>query len=143
MDFMLSPKDKAQKYWLGFLVKTMIECEQKFSWLKFTIAGKHLKGTGSLKNNEREYKFTILYSPFFKSRFDRITVETKGLKKSFATHFNGDGTLCLYHAIKDLQGRPFLELVDIIPWISEWVYGYEKFLEYNVWIMPEHSHNIS
>lgn len=77
MDFMLSPKDKAQKYWLGFLVKTMIECEQKFSWLKFTIAGKHLKGTGSLKNNEREYKFTILYSPFFKSRFDRITLYSK------------------------------------------------------------------
>lgn len=64
----------------------MIECEQKFSWLKFTIAGKHLKGTGSLKNNVHENISSLFYIlPFFKSRFDRITVETKGLKTACYT----------------------------------------------------------
>ncbi len=29
MDFILNPKERAQKYWMGFLYKTMIECEKE------------------------------------------------------------------------------------------------------------------
>jgi len=141
MDFLLNPKEKAQKYWLGFLAKTWLECEQQFNWLTFKLVDKKLIGIGSQLYNGKTYNFIIAYSPFNGLRFDRVYVETKGLKKAFDTHFNADGSLCLHHPIKDLNGKPFIELVEIIPWISEWIYSYDKYLEYKVWVTPEHSHN--
>lgn len=143
MDSLLSPKEKAQKYWMGFLAKTWIECENKFNWVTFRLIGKTLTGTGTKVYNGRTYEFTIEYSPFNLMRFDRIYVKTKGLIQTFDTHFNADGSLCLYHPIKDLHGRPYIELVDIIPWISEWLYCYDKYLEFKVWVLPEHPHKIS
>ncbi|WP_129539354.1 hypothetical protein [Flavobacterium sp. 140616W15] len=143
IDFMLSPKERAQKFWAGFLYKTLIECEREFKWLRFELKGKSIEGKGSLELNNRKYDFTIFCSPFLPGRFERIRVETKNLKKSFDTHFNADGTLCLYHPIKDLNGKPYMELIDVIPWISEWVYYYDKYLEHKVWIGPEHPHNLN
>lgn len=141
MDFMLSPKERAQKYWAGFLYKTKIECERAYKWLNFEVNGKLLSGSGVLERNGNKYYFRIEWSPFFPGRFDRIWVETKKLKKGFETHFNGDGSLCLYHPVKDLNSKPYIDLVDIIPWISEWVIYYEHFLKYKVWLGPEHPHN--
>ena len=140
-DFMLSPKQKAQKYWLGFLGKTMIECEKQFNWVKFNLEGNRLKGIGTLREEGKNFKFTILYSPFYEYRFDRIYVETKDLIKSLDTHMYDNDTLCLYHPINDLKGRQYIDLVDILPWISEWVYYYCQYLKYKVWLGPEHPHN--
>lgn len=142
MDFLLSPRERALKYWAGFMYKTIIECERKFEWLKFTLKGNYLEGKGTLVENNVEYHFTIIFSPFLKGRFERITVQTKNLLKTFDTHFNADGTLCLYHPILDLKGKPYMELIDIIPWISEWMYCYDKYLQYKVWVTPEHPHII-
>lgn len=138
---MLSPKQKAQKYWLGFLANTMVECEKQFEWVTFHIQGEVLKGTGHLIEDGLEFRFTIYYSPFYVLRFDRIIVERKGLIRSPETHFNGDGTLCLYHPVNDLKGQEYIDLVDILPWISEWVYYYCQYLKYKVWLGPEHPHN--
>lgn len=143
MDFLLSPRERAQKYWVGFLYKTKIECERAFDWLKFEVNGKFLLGYGSIERNGRKYHFKIECSPFFPGRFERVWVETKNLKKSFETHFNADGSLCLYHPILDLKGRPYIELVDVIPWISEWILCYDKYLEYKVWVGPEHPHKLN
>ena len=57
MDFMLNPKERAQKYWMGFLYKTMIECEKEFKWLSFEVKGKLLEGKGTLDLNSRKYHF--------------------------------------------------------------------------------------
>lgn len=141
MDFMLNPKERAQKYWMGFLYKTMIECEKEFKWLSFQVRGKFLEGKGILELNHRKYHFKLLCSPFFPNRFERVMVETKNLIKCADTHFNGDGSLCLYHPVFDLKGRPYLDLVEVIPWISEWIYYYDKYLEYKVWLGPEYPHN--
>ncbi len=141
MDFILNPKERAQKYWMGFLYKTMIECEKEFKWLSFEVKGKLLEGKGTLELNSRKYHLKLLCSPFFPNRFERVTVETKNLIKCADTHFNGDGSLCLYHPIFDLKGKPYLDLVEVIPWISEWVYYYDKYLEYRVWLGPEYPHN--
>lgn len=141
MDFILNPKERAQKYWVGFLYKTMIECEREFKWMSFEVKGKLLEGKGSLESNGRKYHFKLLCSPFFPNRFERVMVETKNLIKCADTHFNGDGSLCLYHPIFDLKGKPYLNLVEVIPWISEWVYYYDKYLEYRVWLGPEYPHN--
>ena len=141
MDFILNPKERAQKYWMGFLYKTMIECEKEFKWLSFEVKGKLLEGKGTLELNSRKYHLKLLCSPFFPNRFERVTVETKNLIKCADTHFNGDGSLCLYHPIFDLKGKPYLNLVEVIPWISEWVYYYDKYLEYRVWLGPEYPHN--
>lgn len=141
MDFMLNPKERAQKYWMGFLYKTMIECEKEFKWLSFEVKGKLLEGKGTLELNSRKYHLKLLCSPFFPNRFERVTVETKNLIKCADTHFNGDGSLCLYHPIFDLKGKPYLDLVEVIPWIPEWVYYYDKYLEYRVWLGPEYPHN--
>ena len=141
MDLILNPKERAQKYWMGFLYKTMIECEKEFKWLSFEVKGKLLEGKGTLELNSRKYHLKLLCSPFFPNRFERVTVETKNLIKCADTHFNGDGSLCLYHPIFDLKGKPYLDLVEVIPWISEWVYYYDKYLEYRVWLGPEYPHN--
>mgnify|MGYP003692775201 FL=1 len=141
MDFILNPKERAQKYWMGFLYKTMIECEKEFKWLSFEVKGKLLEGKGTLELNSRKYHLKLLCSPFFPNRFERVMVETKNLIKCADTHFNGDGSLCLYHPIFDLKGKPYLDLVEVIPWISEWVYYYDKYLEYRVWLGPEYPHN--
>ena len=141
MDFILNPKERAQKYWMGFLYKTMIECEKEFKWLSFEVKGKLLEGKGTLELNSRKYHLKLLCSPFFPNRFERVSVETKNLIKCADTHFNGDGSLCLYHPIFDLKGKPYLDLVEVIPWISEWVYYYDKYLEYRVWLGPEYPHN--
>lgn len=141
MDFMLNPKERAQKYWMGFLYKTMIECEKEFKWLSFEVKGKLLEGKGTLELNHRKYHLKLLCSPFFPNRFERVMVETKNLIKCADTHFNGDGSLCLYHPVFDLKGRPYLDLVEVIPWISEWIYYYDKYLEYKVWLGPEYPHN--
>ena len=141
MDFILNPKERAQKYWMGFLYKTMIECEKEFKWLSFEVKGKLLEGKGTLELNSRKYHLKLLCSPFFPNRFERVTVETKNLIKCADTHFNGDGSLCLYHPFFDLKGKPYLDLVEVIPWISEWVYYYDKYLEYRVWLGPEYPHN--
>ena len=141
MDLILNPKERAQKYWMGFLYKTMIECEKEFKWLSFEVKGKLLEGKGTLELNSRKYHLKLLCSPFFPNRFERVTVETKNLIKCADTHFNGDGSLCLYHPIFDLKGKPYLNLVEVIPWISEWVYYYDKYLEYRVWLGPEYPHN--
>ncbi|MEG1235976.1 MAG: hypothetical protein RSD30_00340 [Flavobacterium sp.] len=141
MVFLLSPRERAQKYWAGFSYKTLIECEREFKWLKFDIKGKGLEGKGTLEFNNRKYHFSIFCSSLLKGRFERVTVETKNLKRSFETHFNADGSLCLYHPVFDLKRKPYMELVEVIPWISEWVYYYDKYLEYNVWLGPEYPHN--
>lgn len=141
MDFILNPKERAQKYWMGFLCKTIIECEKEFKWLSFEIKGRFLEGKGALDLNSRKYHFKLLYSPFFPNRLERVMVETKNLIKCADTHFNGDGSLCLYHPIFDLKGKPYLDLVEVIPWISEWVYYYDKYLDYRVWLGPEYPHN--
>lgn len=141
MDFMLNPKERAKKYWMGFLYKTMIECEKEFKWLSFEVKGKLLEGKGTLELNNRKYHLKLLCSPFFPNRFERVMVETKNLIKCAVTHFNGDGSLCLYHPVFDLKGRPYLDLVEVIPWISEWIYYYDKYLEYKVWLGPEYPHN--
>ena len=140
--FMLSEKECAKKNWVGFLIKTKLECEKNFKWLTFTIKNGKLLGKGSLTENGNKYDFTIFCSPFFRGRFERVIVESKKLKRSVDTHFNGDGTLCLYHPVYDLHQKPFVSLVDVIPWLSEWVYLYEKYLEFNVWLGPEYPHNI-
>lgn len=142
MDFLLSPRERALKYWAGFMYKTVIECEREFKWLSFKLNRNKLEGKGTIVVNSREYHFTITCSPFLKGRFERITVETKNLIKTFDTHFNADGTLCLYHPLLDLKGRAYIELIDIIPWISEWAYCYDAYLQYKVWITPEHPHFI-
>ena len=126
---------------MGFLYKTMIECEKEFKWLSFEVKGKLLEGKGTLELNSRKYHLKLLCSPFFPNRFERVMVETKNLIKCADTHFNGDGSLCLYHPIFDLKGKPYLDLVEVIPWISEWVYYYDKYLEYRVWLGPEYPHN--
>lgn len=141
MDFILNSKERAQKSWIGFLYKTKIECEKEFKWISFEIKGKLLEGYGSLEFNGRIYHFKLLYSPFYPIRFERIMVETKNLIKSADTHFNGDGSLCLYHPILDLKGQLYHDLVGIIPWISEWIYYYDKYLEYKIWLGPEYPHN--
>ncbi|GIZ09359.1 hypothetical protein FUMI01_20860 [Flavobacterium sp. UMI-01] len=142
MDFLLSPKERAQKYWDGFLYKTLIECERQFTWLAFTIKGKSLVGKGTLEREDRKYHFSLECSPFNPGRMERIWVETPHLIKSFDIHFNGDGSLCLYHPILDLKGRPYIDLVDVLPWISEWIDYYELYLKYKVWLGPEHPHYI-
>lgn len=119
----------------------MIECEKEFKWLSFEVKGKLLEGKGTLELNNRKYHLKLLCSPFFPNRFERVMVETKNLIKCADTHFNGDGSLCLYHPVFDLKGRPYLDLVEVIPWISEWIYYYDKYLEYKVWLGPEYPHN--
>lgn len=141
MVFLLSPKERAQKYWAGFLYKTLIECERKFKWLSFKLNNKILEGKGTLIVNHKEYHISIFCSPFLDGRFERVTVETKNLIKSFDTHFNADGSLCLYHPFLDLKGKSYMELVEVIPWISEWVNYYDYYLKYKVWLGPEHPHN--
>ena len=81
MDFILNPKERAQKYWMGFLYKTMIECEKEFKWLSFEVKGKLLEGKGTLELNSRKYHLKLLCSPFLPNRFERVTVETKNLIK--------------------------------------------------------------
>jgi hypothetical protein len=142
MDFMPSPRELARKNWMGFLFKTKLECEKKFSWMAFEVKGKVLEGTGSLSENGRKYHFKILCSPFFRGRFERVMVETKNLKRCADTHFNGDGSLCLYHPLFDLKGRPYLDLIEVIPWISEWMYYYDKYVVYGTWLGPEYPHDI-
>lgn len=142
MVFLLSPRERAQKYWAGFLYKTVVECERKFKWLNFKLKGNYLEGKGSLIVNNNDYHFTVIWSPLLNGRFERVTVETKNLIKSFDTHFNADGSLCLYHPFLDLKGRPYIDLVDIIPWVVEWAHYYDYYSNFKVWLGPEHPHYI-
>jgi hypothetical protein len=142
MGFMLSDLEKARRFPLGFLLATKIECEENFRWLKFSIAKNLLTAKGELSKNGRNYNFEIAYSPFFLGRFDRVKVKGKDLIQCADTHFNGDKTLCLYHPVHDLRGRLFMPLVKIIPFISEWVYYYDKYRKYSVWVGPEYPHRL-
>lgn len=142
MDFTLSAREKAQKYWVGFLCKTWLECKESFTWLAFEIKHKCLVATGTKTIRGVDYKVKIRFSPFLNGRFERVFVQTKNLIMKPDTHFNGDGSLCLYHPILDLKDKSYMELKDIIPWISEWLYYYDKYLEYKVWLGPEHPHSV-
>ena len=142
MGFMLNEVDRARQFYHGFLLATKLQCEQRFEWVKFKITGRALLGAGKLVENGFEYHFKINYSPFWSSRFDMITVESNDLNKCADTHFNADGSLCLYHPRHDLKDRPFMPLVEIIPWLSEWVFYYDKYREYKLWVGPEYPHGI-
>lgn len=141
MDFILNAKQRAQKYSLGFLYRTKLDCEKVCKWMTFNVKSNYLEGKGTYEKNGRAYHFKLVFSPFFPDRFDRVRVETKDLIQCADTHFNADGTLCLYHPILDLEGRPYLNLIDILPWITEWVYCYDKYLRFKTWVLPEYPHN--
>lgn len=138
--FGLNSVDKARVNWIGFLYATQKECEQHFDWLEFDLKDRVLEARGTLFERGKKFDFQIEYSPFYRIRFDRVYVKTKGLKQSFDTHFNSDGTLCLYHPKYDAPEKGYFDLKHIISMIPEWCYYYSKYLEYGVWIGPEHPH---
>ena len=142
MGFMLNDLEKARRFPLGFLLATKIECEKNFKWLKFAVTKNLLTAKGTLSENGRQYSFDIAYSPFLPGRFDRVMVDGIDLIKCADTHFNGDKSLCLYHPVYDLKGKLFMPLVNIIPFISEWVYYYEQYRKYKVWLGPEYPHGL-
>ena len=140
MGFLLNEVDRARKFYHGFLLFTKLQCEEKYSWLNFKIEGRKLIGEGKLSENGFDYEFQIDYSPFWPVRFDMITVDSKGLRKCADTHFNPDNSLCLYHPKHDMNGKSFMPLVEIIPWLSEWVMYYNRYREYKIWTGPEYPH---
>lgn len=137
---MQNPKNLARQYPAGFLIKSMRDCEGHFKWMKFNFRNRGIEGEGRLSPNGRAYDFKLVYSPLLPERFERVRVNGNSVKPSFETHFNGDGTLCLYHPVWDVKKKGYLELVEIIPMLSEWVYYYDKYLEYNIWLGPEYPH---
>jgi hypothetical protein len=56
-------------------------------------------------------------------------------------HRYPDGSLCLYYP-SDKSHHDGLFIADtIIPWTSEWLYYYEKWLEDEIWWGPEAPHS--
>lgn len=60
----------------------------------------------------------------------------------FAPHRYNDHSLCLYHPNDESFNGGKLIADTIIPWTSEWLYFYEKWLEEGVWWGLEAPHSL-
>lgn len=126
--------------WRLFLYKEMILTKNDFTWLKFNIdeSQRTLKASGNLELVGTTYHVVILYSPFFRDRYDRIYI--KHIPYNNQIHMYPDSSLCLYHPYFDKPAFHRIELNSIIPWISEWITFYEQWKIYGVWLGKEIKH---
>lgn len=58
-----------------------------------------------------------------------------------APHLYPDGSLCLYYPSDNSYDDSLFIAETIIPWTSEWLYFYEKWLEDEIWWGPEAPHS--
>ncbi|MBK0378561.1 hypothetical protein [Mucilaginibacter segetis] len=121
-----------------FLFVQMELARQHFSWLKLSLNGRMISGSGVLEVGDRRYQVDLNYSPFFPIRFDRILI--KGISYHPKIHVYGDLSLCLYHPVQDMPLFRTIPLVEMIPWISEWCVHYQEWQKYGVWLGKEISH---
>lgn len=115
--------------------------EQCFDWLNLELNGKMLKGEGVLEIADKSYLVSLLYSPFFSYRFDRIFIKDDSIKFNKAIHlYKQDMSLCLYHPRIDKPINEIIPLYRMIPWISEWCIFYEEWKKYGVWLGRQIEH---
>ena len=116
--------------------------ESSYDWLKLEYEDGFLKGNGNLSTPSNSYLVEVLYSPFFKGRFDRIYIRNANIKYNSKIHLYADLSLCLYHPRFDKPLGKIIPLVKMIPWISEWCIHYEEWKKYGIWFGKEISHEV-
>ncbi len=126
-----------------FLTKEKFLTEHNFTWLKLYLEPTKIIGSGILQSNLKNYEIILSYSPFNPLRFDRIFVKDETITYNDNIHVYGDMSLCLYHPIKDKPFVSHIPLCRMVPWISEWIFFYEEWQKYNVWLGKEIKHNIN
>lgn len=131
-----------QKNWYLFLCIEKQLVETNFDWLQLKINehSRTLNGFGSLSIAGKKYKVELSYSPFNRHRFDRIFIKDEAIKYNREIHLYTDNSLCLYHPVIDKPLFRTIPLVEIVPWITEWVVMYEQWKKYGVWLGKEISH---
>lgn len=131
-----------QENWHLFLSIQKRLVESHFDWLKFRINSnsKSLYGSGVLNVNGKNYDIFLGYSPFNRLRYDRIYIDDKTIKYHKDIHLYSDFSLCLYHPKIDQPLFQKIPLVNIIPWISEWIVFYLQWKKYGVWLGKEIKH---
>ncbi len=131
-----------QKNWYIFLSIQKNLAEKHFSWLTcaIDINSKKLLGKGSISLGEKKYNIVFSYSPFHSSRYDRIFIADKSITYHKSIHLYADLSLCLYHPRIDQPLSRRILLLDIIPWITEWIIFYEQWKKYGVWFGKEIKH---
>jgi len=134
-------KDLQKNSYLNLAFEKFL-AERSFSWLKLYHEPKRILGSGVLQSNLKKYEIVLTYSPFNTFRFDRIYVKDKTIKYNDNIHLYKDMSLCLYHPIKDKPLFSHIPLYRMIPWISEWIFFYEEWQKYGVWLGKEIKHNI-
>ena len=133
-------KQDIKKFYFTHLEVEASIIRSNYDWLKTSINGKLLKGTGSISVNDTKYCIEILYSPFFPLRMDRIRITNHNIKYHDDIHVYGDSSLCLYHPIIDKPLFGIVPLHKMIPWITEWCHFYGEWKKYGVWLAPEIKH---
>jgi hypothetical protein len=124
-----------------FLCLEKFLVEKSFDWLNCKIDGKVLSVKGSIKppGSKSLYEVSINFSPFYKTRFERVHILSPDIPFNPKIHMYYDKSLCLYYPN---DHSPFinLHLTQMIPWISEWITKYEFWKKYRVWLGDEVKH---
>ena len=135
-------KREHQKNWYFILSIEKYLVEERFTWIKLIIdeKSKSLLGKGKLNVGSKNYDIILYYSPFYKSRYDRVFIDDSTIKFNKNIHLYNDMSLCLYHPKID---KPFLSIISLhkmVSWISEWVVYYEQWKKYGIWLGKEIKH---
>lgn len=133
---------ECKENWYSHLLIQKGLVDKCFPWLKCTIVGDKLTGSGALKIAGVTYHVKISYSPFNERRFDRIYIKIDGedIVHHEDIHVYSDLSLCLYHPIFDKPLFDVVTLIKMVPWISEWCVFYQEWKKYKVWLGKEIKH---
>jgi len=109
---------------------------QKYPSFKYTKKGNFWKGHLQPTTSSPIYEVKIKYDWFR----PKVFILNPQISKD-APHCYGDGSLCLYYPSDNSYNNSLFIADTIIPWTSEWLYYYEKWLEDEVWWGPEAPHS--
>ncbi|WP_160680726.1 hypothetical protein [Clostridium sp. C8-1-8] len=112
----------------------LLNVEKSFPSFEFCRNEDEFYWIGKLTPSSNTYTVKIIYR--HKKAPKVFIVKPEILKSS--PHCYPDGSLCLYYPLDKDYNSKFSIIADtIIPWTSEWLYYYEKWLDSGVWWGPE------
>ncbi|HRP01172.1 MAG TPA: hypothetical protein PLE30_00835 [Candidatus Kapabacteria bacterium] len=123
-------------------LKQIKEMQKYFPQFKICGHGLNYSFVGNLKPSENSnlYKIKIEYKYYKNSRkkIPQVFILNPIIERPI--HMYSDGSLCLYHPDNFQWSHSCSIAKIIVPWISTWLYFYEKWLTTKVWLGEEVPH---
>lgn len=130
------------------VAKQLVAMRRRWPAFQLHRRGRDLEWTGELQPFTwcRSHRVRVRYRPATSNRRGKVSVRVLHPKLDVPEHRNtvhlyADNSLCLFNPNRDEWNPAMLVADTIVPWVCEWIFFFESWLQTGSWLGGGDSHD--